>query len=172
MPTSSRNRTERSTLTGPQHDYDAALRLAQRKRNSDLPKILALLRRAVAANYGPAEYALGTWYLFGVAVPKNRKRAAELFRRAAAKGVADAAYDLAVSYELGVGVSKSSSKAFQLYKRAARLGDHKAEYEVGRCYCWGIGVRRDQRRAEFWYSRARKHKVREALEDVRNLKAS
>jgi hypothetical protein len=107
----------RSAKRSSRVDYEQALRLAQTDRDANLPQILALLRRAVAAGYGPAQYALATWYLFGVGVRKNLSQGAVLLRKAVAKGVAAAAFDLAVSYELASAYRRIPARHFSFIRR-------------------------------------------------------
>lgn len=150
-------------LTG-RADYKRALELAQDDLTGNLPEALGLLKRAVTRGYAPAQYALATWYLFGVGVGRDASKAVGLFRKASSK-VADAAYDLAVSYEKGVGVKKDVRAAFRYYSRAAKLGDHQSEYELARCYRWGIGTLKNPVKTELWFQRALKHRVEDALRD-------
>lgn len=147
-------------------DYKRALELAQDDLTKNLPEALELLKRSVTRGYAPAQYALATWYLFGVGVGRDAAKAVGLFRKASSK-VADAAYDLAVSYEKGVGVSKDVQAAFRYYSKAAKLGDHQSEYELARCYRWGIGTLKNPAKMELWFQRALKHRVEDALRDER-----
>ena len=102
----------RATIrSGSKQAYERALKLAQTDLDSNMEEVLALLREAVSDGYGPAEYALATWYDFGVGVRKNQVKGAALLEKAAAKGIADAAFNLAMSLELGLGVPKHKARA-------------------------------------------------------------
>jgi TPR repeat protein len=147
--------------------YQRALQLARQDLARHKREILVLLRKAAELQSPSAQHALATWYLFGVGVRKNFKKAAELEARAARANVAEAAFNLAVSCETGRGVERNAREALRLYKRAASLGDDDAPYEVGRMYRYGIGIRADERAAKLWYARARKAGVAEALEDAK-----
>jgi TPR repeat protein len=136
-------------------DYAQALALATKRDDPDWArKCVGLLQRAGAAGHRDALYALGSWYIHGVGVRKNRRRAASFFEAAAARGHVLAYYDLAVCYELGAGRGKDLGKAFSLYRRAAEGGDRDAQGELGRCYYHGLGTRRNAARALYWFRRA------------------
>jgi len=157
-------------LPSPRAAYQRALRLAQQSKTRGLPESLELLQHAAQRHYGPAQYALATWYLFGVGVRKNATRAVALLRKATARGVPSAAFDLAVSLERGVGVKRDEWAAFRLYRKAATLGDHQSEYEVGRCYHFGIGTQKSETKAMPWFARALKHGVEDAVQRAHLIK--
>lgn len=114
---------------------------------------------SVAARDGDpeAQYAIGTWCLFGRLVPKNPPKAVTYFKKAARKGHAAAMYDLAVSYEKGIGTSRSYPDAFRWYLASAKRGDGQAQEEVARCYYYGIGTRKNTVKYQEW---TRRHRVK------------
>lgn len=93
-----------------------------RKKNADTSRVLSLLRSAVRNGNANAAYALGTWFLHGIVVKKNVRKAARLLREASNGNVSDASYDLAVCYEKGIGVRKNPRRAAGLYFKAALYG--------------------------------------------------
>ena len=90
------------------------------------------------------QYALGTWYAFGVGTRKNYGRAADLFEAAAHAGHADAQFNLGVCFEKGRGRQKNARSAFYWYQKAAVIEKGgSASGEAARCLYWGIGTKRN-----------------------------
>ena len=143
----------KKTIADPR--YDEALKKAQRK-GARVQAVMPLLVAAHEAGDARATYALATWYLHGVGVPKDLRHSILLLKQASKLENPDAMYDLAICYEKGEGIAKNLNKAFELYLKAAQQGDKLALYEVGRCYYHGIGVRKDRRKARVWLDRAEK----------------
>lgn len=128
---------------------ERARRIALRSRkHGDLEQALELLRRAASKGSEEADYAIGTWYAFGIVLPKDASRAVKYFRRAAAKKYRPAMFNLAIAFETGQGVKRDPERAFKLYVKCARDGDRDAAKSVYRCLYHGIGVRRDRLIAE------------------------
>jgi uncharacterized protein len=95
-------------------------------KNHDLekaPEAFKLLEQAEAMGSAEASYAIGTWYLHGIYLKKNMRKAIQLLREAAKADIAEAAFDLAICYERGEGVRKSELKALTLLMRGFALGD-------------------------------------------------
>jgi len=132
--------------------YRRALRISRVSRGQ--PEAVASLTYAARRNQPVAQYALGSWFLHGIGVQKNLRRALALFAKAAAAGHPDAAFNLARAYEVGEGRKKNARRAFQLYQRAAAHGDVGALVEVARCLFFGIGTRPDRAAADKLYARA------------------
>lgn len=151
-----KTRTDRSRgstgdrLSRAEHAYRKALALAKRGRARYASRALPLLREAAAGGHGLALHALATWYIHGVGVRRNYRKAVVLERAAARRGVSAALFNLGFAYESGQGVEKNLRRAFHFYRRAADLGDRDAAQEVGRCLYYGIGVRRDVDHARKW----------------------
>ena len=132
----------------PIGSYRKALRFANSSQNS---AALPLLESASENGYGPAQYALGTWYLHGVSVEINVKRAADLFEKSVRSGFKGAMYDYAVCLETGNGVKKNLAQASKLYLAAAIARDKSAYRSIARVAYWGIGMDRDLRLARKYY---------------------
>ena len=135
---SSRNlsRGSRSTL----HLLEKARGLASVRSNSSRQEALRLLQLAARRGNAEANYAIGTWYLYGRVVPKDYKLAAKYLDIAARKNFAPALFDSALLYEKGNGVKKNLRIAFERYLEAANLGDTDALKSVARCVYYGIGT--------------------------------
>lgn len=134
-------------------DYEKALKMARRKTYRP-ENVVALLERAIAEGDTRAAFALGTWYLHGRHIRRNRRKAYGLIAGAAVKGNASALYHLAVFYEKGLVVEKDPQRALALYIDAALRGDAQAHYEVGRFFWHGIGVEANEAIAGIWLKNA------------------
>ncbi len=144
-----------------EYQYRKALQLARKDRSVHARQCVELWQDVVSLGHHRAEYALATWYLFGVGVRKNFKKAAVLLQKAASGGIPEAQYDLAVSYEKGKGLAKDYHKAFKWYLRAATR-DRSARCQVGRCFYFGIGTKRNVGKAINWCRKAAKQGDSEA----------
>jgi TPR repeat protein len=111
--------------------YEKALKMAQTE-NPDLQKVYDLLEQSAAAECHQAMYALGNWYINGILVKTNHKKAVEWFTKAAELGSPEAHYDLAVSCEEGKGIKKDRNAAMLHYAEAMLLGEKQSIYELGR----------------------------------------
>jgi uncharacterized protein len=116
----------------------------ERRGSKAYQEALDLLNRAAKIGSAEAEYAIGTWHLFGRNVPKDDRKAAQHLEKAARKKYVPAMFDMAVLLETGRGVGKDKSRAFKLYVQAAQQRDLDAIKSVGRCLFYGIGVARNR----------------------------
>jgi hypothetical protein len=149
--------TEKQPRNVSSKKYDVAMREAQTKK-PNLNRTFTLLNAALTAGDARAAWALGTWYLHGKHVRRDRTKAVEFLEIAAEGKIPDAIYDLAVCYEKGAG-TKKNLRAFEPYVMGALWGDTDSVEEVGRCLYYGIGTTRNRRLSNIWLERA------EALED-------
>jgi TPR repeat protein len=134
------------SATGSGKLVERARGLARGKqRQANLSESFRLLQRAAKSGNAEAEYAIGTWYLFGKYLAKSSEKAARHFAKAARGGHAPAMFDLAIMYETGSGVKQNKSRAFELYVRAALRGDVDSIKSVARCVFHGIGPIRHQK---------------------------
>lgn len=136
----------KTRVRAPSPRYSKALSEME-KRVPNEEKAFAHLQAAHQSGDPRATYAIGTWYLHGRYVKRDKRKGLELIRNAAECDVRDALFDYAVSLETGDGVRKSLSHAAKNYLKAALLGDSQAMYEVGRCFYYGIGVRTNRQLA-------------------------
>lgn len=138
--------------------YQEAERLASKRRRTpkDLRSALRLLRNAAENNHAHALYAIGNWYVHGIAVRRNYRMAADSFERAVNLGDVDACSQLALCYELGHGRKRDLKQALLLYRRAAEGGDVAALVEVARFHYYGIATKKNESIAARHYLEAAK----------------
>ncbi len=97
---------------------------------------------------------LGTMYLKGLGVVRDRAKAAQWIARSAESGHQVAIFQRGLLYMRGVGVPKSEHLAAEDFARAANTGFIPAEAQLGWCYANGIGVKKDVNQAIQWLSLA------------------
>lgn len=85
------------------------------------------LKLAEETGYPLAECQVGYFYLEGIGVAKDVKRAFYWTKRGAEHGDRDAQYNLAEMYEEGIGVDPDREKAIYWYKAARAQGHDLAE---------------------------------------------
>jgi hypothetical protein len=86
--------------------------------NADARNNLARLNEKEQGK-GDAQFKLGYTYYYGLGVPKDLRKAAELYQTAADLGNVEAQFDLGMMYEVGQSVPMDLGKAAELYKKAA-----------------------------------------------------
>lgn len=114
--------------------------------------------------------ALGELYEAGQGVPHDDAEAAKCYRRAADQGDASGQYCLAVLYVMGRGVPQDNAEALKWYRLAADQGDELAQYNLGMRHYRGVGVKRDPVEAYQWLSLAAAKEMRDAIQDLGDLK--
>lgn len=124
---------------------------------SDVDKGRIWLERAAEKDSAEAQMLLGSAYLSGKYLPKNRELAAKyLLQVAQRQQVAEefrssralAQYWVALMYEDGAGLDKSHEKAIQFLQLAAQNGNYPAQYDLASLYNEGKGgLAKDQARA-------------------------
>ena len=141
-----RRRTKsKSLLTPSAHErslYKKAFDLSKRKEDSE--QVVSLLQESHRHGDARATYALATWLIHGVNLPRNRSAGVKLLQRASKGEIREAKFDLGHAYELGIGVTKSYEKALNLYIEATQKGDQDAVTEVIRCVFYGKGIPRNK----------------------------
>lgn len=103
---------------------------------------------------------LGYYYLEGIGVEKNEKKAVSLFKKSitiAHEDIGRAYNNLAYCYEYGLGVEADIKIAFQYYYNAARNHDNNAYVNLADCYLEGKGTEVQLDSALFWYQKAIDH---------------
>ena len=124
------------------------------KYENEIQKTLEELNAKSEAENAEAQRYLGQFYLLGLGVPKDAKKAFTLFQKAADQGNSIAQCWFALSYENGIGTSKNEKKSFLWYQKAAEQGEAYAQYRLGLCYLKGIGTPRDDKKGFEWLSKA------------------
>ncbi|MGC8501196.1 MAG: tetratricopeptide repeat protein [Leptospirillia bacterium] len=120
----------------------------------DLPRAIALYRKAAGRGSLPAMMLLSQRYEIGRGVPQDDRRAVLWLRRAAHGGYPPAEDALGDRYAGGVGLKKDDARAIRWYLRAARHGYGESQDLLGLRYERGEGVRKNLSRARYWYDRA------------------
>ncbi len=115
--------------------------------------VVAYMMAAVMGDSGSA-LQLGTMYLTGRGVVRDRAKAAQWIARSAESGHQVAMFQRGLLYMRGVGVPKSEHLAAEDFARAANNGFIPAEAQLGWCYANGIGVKKDVNQAITWLSLA------------------
>ena len=110
------------------------------------------LEVAERSNAAEAEHNMGSFYQYGVGVPRNFALAVTWYSKAAAQGLPVAAYALARCYHVGRGVSIHIATAAAWYRRGAERGDSRSQCELGMLYKDGEGVPQNHALAVQWLS--------------------
>ena len=112
-------------------------------KNPDIHKALPWYRKAIEQKNPQAAFRLGVFYLEGIGVKKNERKAAEHFFEAAKQNYARAQYNLGCMYAAGTGeLVKDESAAVYWFTLAAKGGDATAQRVLGVRYLEGRGVKR------------------------------
>lgn len=144
---------------------------AKQKLAAQDPGGVALLTRAAAMGYPPAEFHLGKLYENGESgVGKDPAQARRWTERAAAAGERRAMHNLALFYFDGVGGPKDLIQAAVWFRKASDLGLVDSQYNLGRLYEQGFGVQRDLIQAYKWYLIAGKAGDNESRSAAEQLK--
>jgi TonB family protein len=121
---------------------------------ADAKAAFAIMQKAAAMDYGPAETRLGQFYLSGTGTPVDNQKAAELFDRAAFHGDAAGDYELGKLYKTGTGVLPDQAMALKLFTRAADQDLPQAEFALGVASELGEGAPPDLPQALKWYRKS------------------
>jgi TPR repeat protein len=78
-------------------------------------------------------YKLGCWYLTGVAMPQDYKKAVQCFKKAAIGNIAEANYAMGYMYINGLGVPRDLNLAIVCLTKALNLGVEKAKKPLIEC---------------------------------------
>jgi Sel1 repeat len=128
--------------------------MTKRLRKPDWNRVVAKLRRGVAAGDTQAMTQLGLTLFEGIQdrrgralVRRNSLYAVSLFRRAA-NGDGTAAVSLAYAYDIGAGTRRNTTLALQWYRRAVRMGEssgasnmaavYRAQGKLGLAHRWAL----------------------------------
>jgi len=98
-----------------------------------------------------ADQSLGTLYLFGGGVARDREKAAALFEKAADKGDPFAMHSLGKQLYRGNGVPQDRERGLALMIQAAEMGHTYAFNELGTIFLEGVGVEPDLERARRYF---------------------
>jgi TonB family protein len=99
---------------------------------ADPAQVFRMVKAAAEANYGPALYEMGQYYLKGMQVPADAARGLRLVHEAAVLGSAAAQNDLGVRYESGAGVPRDTERARRYFRLCAAKGNALCQYRLAR----------------------------------------
>jgi TPR repeat protein len=120
----------------------------------DLPLALGWLRRAARQGLAEAEYELGTCYLEGRGVAKNRSRAGEWYDKAAQQGYALAQHAMGEAVLEDAAEPEDDAEAARWFRLAALQDLPQAQAALAACYLEGTGVPANRGHAASWYLKA------------------
>jgi TPR repeat protein len=130
---------------------------------------LEQLQAPAAGGSAEAQYALGSLYSDGLAVPRDYRKAAEWFQRAAEQGLAKAQFSLGFLTYYGAGQDESEgalagdrAAAARWLAPAAKAGYAMAQYLLCTLYHDGEGVPMDREIALRWALAAAEQDLTEA----------
>lgn len=131
-----------------------ALCVTESMQCCDVTPIAALFQRSSDMCDSFGTMILGTYYIDGDGVPRDKKKGVCLLKQAMEMGNVDAMIALCRCFGLGVGVQKDEKKVIELWQQAAELGNIYAMVELGNCYKFGHGIIRDGNKALELYRQA------------------
>ncbi len=116
--------------------------------DSTMRKGMALFAKAANAGYGPAAYAIGDKYNWGLKpVSSNLDSATYWLKRGAELGDADAQASLGFMYSIGRGVKKDAKEAVRLLKLSASQNNRRGILELGNFYWSDAAPKKNKVRA-------------------------
>jgi TPR repeat protein len=121
---------------------------------------------AAEGGHADAVLAMGWFYLNGVGVERDVKRARKWYRESARRGEPKAMFSLGqIAYD-----ERDFSDALMWFTRAAEAGHARSLYWLGKLYWRGQAVDQDQKQAMRHFHSAAMNKVREAQRVLRFLR--
>ncbi len=114
------------------------------------PEQIEATRQAAKKGNAEAQYALGTCYMMGKGVTRDKEEAVHWWTQAARQGHVQAQNDLG-GYCL---YTKRGRDAAQWFLKAADQGHVTAQYNLGKCFYSGQGVAKDRGNAVYWWRKA------------------
>lgn len=116
---------------------------------------ISLIEKSAELNYAPAQYFLGSMYLFGDKVQQNYQKAKKLIEQAANQNHAEAQFWLGMIYYGGKGVRQDYLQAKEWFENAAMQDHNDAQSMLGSMYCLERdGLQQDYQKAKYWYEKA------------------
>ena len=94
-----------------------------RRENAE---VVRMMTEAAEQGHAPAQYTLGTIYLYGNGVPQSDALGVEWYRKAADQELGEAQFNLGAAYVYGKGVPQSFPEALRWFRKAHAQGVEKA----------------------------------------------
>ncbi len=101
-----------------------------------------------------AQYYMGTMYLNGQGLQRDKAAAANWYLKAAEQGYSEAQFSLGVMLATGDGIPQDKPAAAEWYRKAANQGSDKAQFNLGIMLGTGDGVRQDKGEALTWIKKS------------------
>ena len=117
-------------------------------------KAFAQYMKAARKNHAEGMSVVGSCYLYGIGVAKNKAKGLEWLIKAANDGFTTASAELGDLYADGGIVKKDAKLAAQWHLQAAREGHPQSQLYMGKAYMAGDGVSRDIDAAKEWLQKA------------------
>ncbi|MDB5539740.1 MAG: hypothetical protein JWQ89_1467 [Devosia sp.] len=118
------------------------------------PPAVGFCRSSSEKGNAVGQRVMGYMLEFGINMPADAVKAAELYRLSADQGNSTAQYRLGSLYERGVGVDKDYARALELYQSSADQGDPGGQRHLAVLFECGRGVAVDYLEADRLYWRA------------------
>ena len=110
--------------------------------------------KAARKDHADGMSVVGTCYLYGMGVARDRGKGIAWLEKAANAGFVTASAELGDLYADGELVKKDAKLAAKWHLRAARDGHPQSQFYMGRAYMSGNGVSRDKAAAKEWLQKA------------------
>jgi len=137
--------------------FNLALLLLRPDYRPDVPRAVALLRRAAEGGSAEAQNNLASLLEAGESVRRDLPEAFRLYTMAAQQNLPQAQHNLGRFYEQGLVAETDARKALELYSRAAAQGLRAAQLSLARLYENGApGVPAHPQKASYWRQKAGK----------------
>ena len=117
-------------------------------------KAVDLLIQLRDSGFIPAYNSLAIYYIKGLGVEKDAKKAIELWEYASNHNDPKAQFNLGYRYLVGKDIAKDRAKGLELLKSASNSGDVRAHRRLGMCYRDGVGVDVDMPTAIHYFTKA------------------
>ena len=117
-------------------------------------KAVELLIQLCDSDFIPAYNSLAIYYIKGLGVEKDEKKAIGLWEYASNHNDPKAQYNLGYRYLVGKDIAKDRVKGLDLLKSSSNNGDIRAHRQLGKCYRDGVGVDVDMPTAIHYFTKA------------------
>jgi len=123
-------------------------------KGKDYAKAVSIWTSAELSNDPRALFGLGTIYMRGLGVPRDRTKAVGFYQRSAEYGNTSAQFNLGLAYLKGHGIDKNAEQAMTWWVKAANEGHAAAQYNIAAMLWSGEEVPQDQAAAMKWFRKS------------------
>lgn len=140
------------------------------ENNQDYKQAIVWFTKAGEQGNGEAWYTIGNFYMDGLGVDVDLKKAFEYWLKGADYGDVNAMTMVGNVYSVVGGiVDIDVYKAFEYYKISAELGCSTGQFHLGECYQKGIGVSKDLTEAKKWFQRSAEQGEGRAIKSLKEM---